>query len=131
MSKRHEFTEEELDPYLTGKIAWPNFKAIELGAGLDMIACGAGYGVTGVKRILLQGKLHSRWARYFLNYTQSGGQTGEALVVVYGGGEEAIVALVSICQHEKRLAPGANPMRGWHPGHCVKCGLDMTVDSGD
>lgn len=36
-----------------------------------------------------------------------------------------------LCEHERKMGHGANPTRGWHPGRCTKCGLDMTVDSGD
>jgi hypothetical protein len=27
--------------------------------------------------------------------------------------------------------PNANHSRGWHPGWCGKCGVDMSIDSGD
>ena len=32
----------------------------------------------------------------------------------------------AICKHEVVDHAGANHNRGWHPGHCVKCGYDMT-----
>lgn len=38
---------------------------------------------------------------------------------------------VRICAHEVIEDAGANHMRGWHPAHCSKCGLNLSVDSGD
>lgn len=38
---------------------------------------------------------------------------------------------VAICEHEKVEGAGANHMRGWHPGRCRLCDMDMSVDSGD
>ena len=40
--------------------------------------------------------------------------------------------LLSICKHE--VVDTGTPqgkMRGWHPAHCSKCGLNMSVDSSD
>jgi hypothetical protein len=38
----------------------------------------------------------------------------------------------AICQHNKTGgATRAQEMRGWHPGRCSLCGLDLSVDSGD
>ena len=34
-------------------------------------------------------------------------------------------------KHEVIEGAGANHSRGWYPGHCGKCGLDMSFDSGD
>lgn len=38
----------------------------------------------------------------------------------------------ALCLHEK-TEEGHRPNhgRGWHPGHCKHCNMDMTVDSGD
>lgn len=38
---------------------------------------------------------------------------------------------VSVCDHEKIVHGDARPSHGWHPGHCGKCGMNMTVDSSD
>lgn len=37
------------------------------------------------------------------------------------------------CEKHERVSTGTQDeaRRGWHPGHCAKCGLDMSVDSGD
>lgn len=44
---------------------------------------------------------------------------------------QPIVRRFQICQHEIELHAGADPSRGWRPGHCKHCGMDMTIDSGD
>jgi hypothetical protein len=38
----------------------------------------------------------------------------------------------ALCVHEK-TEEGHHPnhSRGWHPGHCKHCNMDMSVDSGD
>lgn len=39
---------------------------------------------------------------------------------------------LAICRHEiKSTGTPDQNMRGWHPAHCVKCGLDLSVDSSD
>jgi hypothetical protein len=40
--------------------------------------------------------------------------------------------LLSICKHE--IVDSSTPegrMRGWHPAHCSKCGLNLSIDSSD
>lgn len=40
--------------------------------------------------------------------------------------------LLSICKHEVTdYSTAAGRMRGWHPAKCLKCGLDLSVDSSD
>lgn len=40
--------------------------------------------------------------------------------------------LLSICKHEVvDSSTPAGRMRGWHPAHCSKCGLNLSVDSSD
>lgn len=40
--------------------------------------------------------------------------------------------LLSICKHEVIDTSTAHGrMRGWHPAHCAKCGLNLSVDSSD
>jgi hypothetical protein len=51
-------------------------------------------------------------------------------VIVYVNGE-GVLGTFAICKHEKVEGAGADHQRGWHPGHCGKCGMDMSVDSGD
>jgi hypothetical protein len=37
------------------------------------------------------------------------------------------------CPGHEKLGTGTDGdgLRGWHPGHCKHCGIDMSVDSGD
>jgi hypothetical protein len=40
--------------------------------------------------------------------------------------------LLSICKHE--IVDSSTPQgrqRGWHPAHCLKCGINLSVDSSD
>lgn len=40
--------------------------------------------------------------------------------------------LLSICKHEVvNTSTPAGRMRGWHPAHCSKCGINLSVDSSD
>jgi hypothetical protein len=74
-------------------------------------------------------------ALYMLTCGQGGGFTGEGYVIVtkgYASDETSVIAgRFALCKHEMVEGPGANHSRGWHPGWCGKCGLDMSVDSGD
>lgn len=73
-------------------------------------------------------------ARFFLDYGQGGQLYGSGIVAWTAwkdGAYRAHGVKFAICKHDAKYDAGANPMRGWHPAHCVKCGLDMTVDSGD
>lgn len=60
---------------------------------------------------------------------------GSGYAVTYGAYRDRkatpIVRRFRICQHERVLHDGADPDRGWRPGHCKHCGMDMTIDSGD
>jgi hypothetical protein len=75
------------------------------------------------------------WARVFLGTTQAGAYDGTAIVILYVGSHErekiAPLGRFRLCDHNRVEGAGARPMRGWHPGRCSKCGLDMSVDSGD
>lgn len=64
------------------------------------------------------------WTQFFLQVRE-----GTGMAVAYGRGAFRF----ALCQHEKVLGPSDRPnhIRGWHPGHCKHCGLDMTVDSSD
>lgn len=67
------------------------------------------------------------WTMYYLLQNQGGQLTGEGYAVVYPGK----VWKFAICVHEPVEGAGANHERGWHPATCGKCGMDMSVDSGD
>ena len=66
-----------------------------------------------------------QWTQFFLLTSD-----GEGYAVTYGS-RAPIVRRFAICKHEKIEGPNANHSRGWHPGWCGKCGLDMSYDSGD
>lgn len=119
----------DLKPIVQGVASLPNFQQIEARMFLDNIAA-VGHGMEPYwGHAMLNGR--RQWAMYFL--TGEGMSSpphsygGGGYVAVYGG----IHGTFAICRHEKRPDPGANPSRGWHPGRCAKCGIDMTVDSGD
>jgi len=89
-------------------------------------------------RIMLPGMgvHHGEMAFALCGHTQGGALTGEAHVLIYrptwGGNRNlARTAKFMMCDHKFVMGAGARPERGWRPGHCSKCGLDMSVDSGD
>jgi hypothetical protein len=145
---------EDLTPIMTGLTDVPNFKAWDrdpldflnhLTLGGIWTPNGAGYA-----KVYHEGQQHSGWAKFFLHTTQGGGFDGSGDVIIYAspkydpdaesvpgslmkgrmvGG--AIIGRFAICDHKKVDHPDADHRRGWHPGHCEKCGMNMTVDSGD
>lgn len=136
----------ELYRIITGTAPPPNFTPIPHWQALDL-SIGM-YGKTVERAKAKSGNYDTRCkakidghfgdAIYYLNCGQGGGFTGEGVVVLsyYGHGytksaETVITGKFAICEHKKVEGAGANHMRGWHPGHCEKCGLDMSVDSGD
>jgi hypothetical protein len=145
---------EDLTPIMTGLTQLPNFKAWDrdplefmnnLTLGGVWTPSDAGYA-----KVFHEGQTHQGWAKFFLRTTQGGAFDGTGDVIIYAtpkwdkdaepregslikgrqvGG--AIIGHFAICDHKKLDGAGANHQRGWHPGHCEKCGLDLTVDSGD
>ncbi|NLS03580.1 hypothetical protein HGP14_09440 [Rhizobium sp. P32RR-XVIII] len=132
--------EEDFAPILKGDIDIPNAEDVDPMLFLSNLASGGhswvpkwGWGrVNGQKN----------WAQFFLTPAGMGGRfDGGGYAVVWRNGifdQEAkktmhrpLVVRFAICKHEEVDAPGANHSRGWHPGSCRHCGLDMTVDSGD
>lgn len=132
--KRHGFTEEDFGPYLRGKVELPNFVELDLAVGIGCIAAGGGL---RVRQPVENAKLPKdtstwgRWARYFLGVTQGGTLDGTGYVIWYGDNGNGRVGRFALCQHKKQGGSAAQSQRGYHPGHCTKCGLDMTVDSSD
>lgn len=124
---------EDLGPIMNGIFEVPNFEPIEdLGSALNNLTLGGIMTPPGSGFAKLPGELrtYGQWAKYFLRAGQNGGLTGEGYVIVYQS-RGGIIGRFAICKHKKREGAGANPRRGWHPGSCELCGLDMTVDSGD
>lgn len=121
-----------LKPIIEGQIPLPNFKPDDPLRVISNIAC------TGRSLEPRWGyaKLSGlpRWAMFFL----SGAGMGSPPHIYGGGGyvfiydsPDPIVGTFAICRHEGVSEPGANPSRGWHPAHCAKCGIDLTIDSSD
>lgn len=120
--------ETDLMPIVEGKVALPNFKALDLEHAVGNIAACYGPGVRGTALLALKQSKH--WAQFFLDRGQGGGLQGSG-VVLYWEASKGRAASFAICEHVKVEGAGANHSRGWHPGHCSKCGLDLSVDSGD
>lgn len=119
----------DLQPIIDGKVQVPNPQPIAGDVGAAMLHyremnCG--------DALFPEGK---KWgARFFLDYGPGGQLHGTGLIAWStwkDGAYRAAGVRFAICKHEKVVGAGANPSRGWHPGKCSKCGLDMTVDSGD
>jgi hypothetical protein len=141
-SKRSCYSlEDDLRPIIDGKAELPNFKEVPLEEGVARLHFYYGGSIhKGHARVPGDTSAHGEWAMYFLNNTQAGNLDGSGYVAwskweydpaKNNGRSVGHMATFAICQHEKKESPDARPMRGWHPGFCTKCGLDMTVDSGD
>lgn len=138
MDKRNGFSlEQDLAPIMAGKAELPNMKELSLEQGIAAIACGGGMlARPGVEYVKIPGsqRMSGVWARYFLIATQGGSFDGTGYVIWYDSSKHPAVGRVAkfaICDHVKEDGAGADHSRGWHPGRCTKCGLDMSVDSGD
>lgn len=91
---------------------------------------------------LLPDGSRQQWTQFFLLGDANMGMQlgGGGYAVTYGPSrwdadakrsiQMPIVRRFQICKHEIELAAGADPSRGWRPGACKHCGMDMTVDSG-
>jgi hypothetical protein len=131
--------EEDLKPIITGEVSLPNFKQQDLAWMMgNVAACGHSMlAKWGWAKGHDPRDLRKQWAMFFLMPTAMGDANGGSFdgtgyVVVYSSRREGPIAgTFAICEHQKVDGPGANHSRGWHPGKCIKCGLDMTVDSSD
>ena len=124
------YSEADYAKIIAGETDLPNFEPVTPEYFCNALASG-GHSMAP-KWGWAKGERGKSWAHYFLtNYSNMGGAPdGSGYVTIYGGNEPT-VGRFAICKHEKKLGASANPMRGWYPGSCVKCGLDMTIDSGD
>jgi hypothetical protein len=130
MSKRNGYSmDEDLKPIIEGKVALPNAEPIERDVGATILH----YRQMHCGTAVLSGKKH--WsARFFLDYGQGGQLYGSGIAAWSewkDGAYRAVGLKFAICQHEIQSGAGANHSRGWHPASCSKCGLNMSVDSGD
>lgn len=72
------------------------------------------------------------YAKVYTEYSRGGGWDGVGYVVTSHNTDQGRVFKFQLCKHEKtEEGHSPNHSRGWHPGHCKHCGMDMTVDSGD
>lgn len=121
------YTLESFEPFIKGEQHLPNTTVIEHEDCLKNIASfGHSYAYKwGYARLARNNR--KVWTAFFLNVRDG---TGMAVSYVFSA---AVCVRFAICQHEKVARPTdrPNPSRGWHPGVCSKCGLNMDVDSGD
>ncbi len=124
--------EKTLENITKGKQFPPNFEELDLSKGIGILASGANLAYAGQGNFKHPNGKSSwgHWAKFFLSKTQDGTLDGSGYVIWYDH-EAGKVGHFSLCQHKKKSGAGANPLHGWHPGHCTLCGLNMTVDSGD
>lgn len=134
MNKRNGYSlEDDLMPIIKGKIPLPNYEELELEKGIAIIAASGGLQtITGINnaKVPNMNSNWGTWARYWLNTEQYGGYSGEGYVIFYDSGKGR-VGKFAICKHESIKGADARPTHGWHPAHCAKCGLNLTVDSSD
>jgi hypothetical protein len=124
----------EITPRIQGALPWEHIEPADLNLMLSNIAACAGWQVyAGIGYVQKPGESRQTWARFFLHTTQGAQYTGEAHALVYEGGQVGASAWkLSICKHEiQDSSTAAGRMRGWHPAKCLKCGLDLSVDSSD
>lgn len=139
--KRNGFSlEGDLGPVIKGDVPLPNVEDVDPMLFLNNLAS-VGHGwMPQWGYALIEGR--KAWAYFYLTSAGMGGALdGGGYAVIYRSPgydldtKRAVhkprVVRFAICKHEKVASAGANPRRGWHPGACKHCGLDMTVDSGD
>jgi hypothetical protein len=126
--------ERDLHPIMRGEKPLPNPEPIDGDIGALILHYGQ---MTSGCSVLLPGEKNKKWnVSFFLDHGQGGQLYGSGIVAwtKWDNDKQTHVATglkFAICQHKKVDGLGANHSRGWHPGRCEKCGLDMTIDSGD
>lgn len=139
MSKTYKI-EEDLKPYLHPLQPWgqqavlPNLEEItDPTEALKHISWSHANIDYYNAAVMLPGKQYPTYCKLFTNPTPMGGTKswdGSGLIMTKDWPTPRVFKF-ALCQHKKRASPDARPDRGWHPGICEKCGMDMTVDSGD
>lgn len=121
--------DDDLAPIIKGEVPLPNAEDVDPMQFLSNLSC-VGHAWVPKWGWSKNGQ-HKEWTYYFLTPAGMGSSLdGGGYAVIYAGQNPRVVRF-AICQHEKVAGFGANPQRGWHPGSCRHCGLDMTIDSGD
>ena len=141
---RKVYTLDDYKPFLAGEAPLPNWEEPETNewspkySGFLNNLAATGHTLDphwGWSKGTISGWSFSAWTMYFLTPAPGYGQyDGGGYAVIYNnerGVAAPIVGTFMICRHEREDDPGANHSRGWHPGHCKHCGMDMTYDSGD
>ncbi len=129
--RKRRITDADLEPIITGKVWPPNYEPIE---DADRLL-GALLQPGGVRKgqVLLPGMVYPHDAVFSFPYDViSGGGLGVFAYTTWRDGKyTGRGGRFALCKHEKIEGAGANHQRGWHPGHCKLCGVDMSYDSGD
>lgn len=135
------YTIADLQPIIDGKIPVPNLEEFATPEeGLRRLVFG-GWLDAGTGRALINGAhpapQYATSARFYLGREGMGWLSGGGIVIyehtVFEPAYKVTgrIARFAICKHQFVEGPGANHQRGWHPGACGLCGLDMSIDSGD
>lgn len=126
---------DDLQPIIDGKVALPNTKPIDRDVGASILHYREMHCGTALVVDARYSGNQKQWnARFFLDYGQAGQLYGSGIVAWTewkDGAYRAVGMKFAICDHKQAEGGGANHSRGWHPASCSKCGLDMSVDSGD
>lgn len=110
---------------VAGERNLPNEMAISADQAVERIST---FNYTVIRGHVRGADGHKIWATYFLGAPLDHPQDGGGMVLYYPGK----AAVFAVCNHQKtEEGHRPNHMRGWHPGHCALCGIDMSVDSGD
>lgn len=140
VDRSKKYTDEDLKPYVQTATDWavgkpiflPNIEPISTKDALNTVANGFGQ----IKKVYIrhqEGEWGCAWGILVLRTLQSGhwDGTGIAIVPMYGANQDPWCVEFALCEHETKYMPTARPQRGLHDKFCVKCGLDMSVDSSD
>lgn len=123
--------EDDLQPIIKGEVVLPNFEEMPLDNVVNNIASGGHMMLSKWGYSRQRAGDCKQWTQFFLCPAGMGrALDGTGYALIYGS-PRPIVGKFAICVHEAKAGADARPHVGWHPAHCVKCGLDMTVDSGD
>lgn len=111
----------DFEPIIKGEILPPNKEEMTHEAFLCAVSAGGHslHPIWGWAR-----DEYRKWTQFFLRVSEGRG---------YGVSYPSETYRFTLCVHEKVLRPTDNPnhIRGWDPGVCRLCGMDMDVDSGD
>lgn len=136
MSKN--YTMDDLKPILSGDAPLPNFEPQPPPLVLNNIAA-VGHHLRPIWGYAKMPDGSKDWAYFFLSPAGMGSAMstppsldGGGYVMIYTPSHlPPRVGRFAICKHKFKMSAGANPSRGWRPGACETCGMDMSVDSGD